>query len=125
MRYLLPALALVVALLYFTIGLRVGYITLTPTAMWNATGENTYTLRTVVNGQRAGMTGYCEVQSGTATIRLFEQGGRQVAGQVCSGSGKRWTLNAMGQGPAGLYRLTVSFDKFTGKIALKETYKGR
>lgn len=125
MRYLLIALALVVALLYSTVGLRLGYVTLTRTYMWNATGLNTYSLRTVEDGQRIGVTGSCEVRGGAVTIRLASPAGNSLAGQVCSGNDKRWALNVTGRGPAGIYRLTVDLEKFTGSLDLRETLAGK
>ena len=125
MRYLLMALGLLLALLYFTVGVCVGYVTLTRTYLWNTTGQNTYTFRTLEDGQRVGVTGSCQVKSGTATIRLFNSSGTQVDGRICTPAPQPWALEVMGAGPAGLYRLTVDFQKFTGNIDLRETLRGR
>lgn len=125
MRYFLTALGLLFALLYFTVGVRVGYVTLTRTYLWNATGKNTYAFRTLEDGQRIGVTGSCQVKSGTATIRLFNSSGAQVDGRMCTPAKQPWALEVMGTGPAGLYRLTVDFQKFTGNIDLRETRRAR
>ena len=83
MRLLLVALALVMTLLYFTFGLRVGYVTLMPTYLFNATGVNRYSYEIYDEEQKVGIGGSCKVSSGQAVFRLLDASGSQVAGQAC------------------------------------------
>lgn len=129
MRVLLMALAAALTLLYFTLGLRLGYVTLTETYLLHAKGTNTYTFRTLEDSQFVGVTGSCRVRSGRATVRLYGPRGDQLAGQVCQSGGKsgennEWSLNVVGGGQTGSYRVVVEFDRYTGSINLKETRAG-
>ncbi|MGX9687291.1 hypothetical protein ACTQ9L_09100 [Deinococcus wulumuqiensis] len=129
MRVLFVALATTLALLYFTLGLRLGYVTLTETYLLHAKGTNTYAFRTLEDNQFVGVTGSCRVRSGRATVRLYGPQGNQLAGQVCQSGGKsgennEWSLNVLGGGETGKYRVVVDFDRYTGSINLKETRAG-
>ena len=125
MRVLLVALAAALTLLYFTLGLRLGYVTLTETYMLHAVGTNTYTFRTLEDNQFVGVVGSCQVKSGRATVRLYGPRGNQIAGQVCQpGALNKWSLNVLGGGQTGNYRVVVNFDKYTGSINLQETRAG-
>lgn len=119
MRFLIVALALVLTLMYFTFGLRFGYVTLVPTYLLNATGENRYTFQVYDDNKSVGVRGTCNVKSGTAIFRLTDPRGTQVAGQACP-KGK-WGLNVAATGQQGQYHLTVQLEKFTGVIDVKET----
>lgn len=119
MRLLIVALALVLTLMYFTFGLRFGYVTLVPTYLFNATGSNNYAYQLYEDRQNVGVRGTCKVRHGTATFRLLDSRGTQVAGQVCPKGD--WGLNVMVEGNTGQYRLEVQFEKFTGVIDVKET----
>jgi hypothetical protein len=121
MRLLVVVLLLALAALYFTFGLRVGYVTLTPTYMVNATGENKYTFRVYDQNQEVGVRGSCSVTSGRATFRLTDPKGTQIAGQVCPKG--QWALNVLGTGDVGNYKLTIDLEKFTGVIDIKEARK--
>ncbi|WP_034384684.1 hypothetical protein [Deinococcus sp. YIM 77859] len=119
MRFLLLALVAAVLLLYLTFGLRFGYVTLTPTHLLNAQGENHYTFELYEPNQKVGVTGTCAVRSGQATLRLLDPSGTQVAGQSCPKG--TWSLSLLGQGEPGIYRLVVAFDHYTGTLNLQET----
>lgn len=123
MRLLLTALAAALALLYVTLGLRFGYVTLTPTWLLNAQGQNRYVLQVYEEGQRVGYRGRCEVQSGRAVLRLLGPDGRQLAGRTCQKVGDRheWTLHLVGGGQPGQYQLVVDFDAYSGLLDLSET----
>ncbi|MFC4636873.1 hypothetical protein [Deinococcus hohokamensis] len=122
MRLLLLVLALVVAAVYATFGLRFGYVTLTPTYMWHATGQNSYSYRTYEAKQVVGVQGSCKVSNGRATLRLYDPRGAQIAGQTCQKG--QWALNLSGSGAAGNYRLVIDLEKFSGMIDLKEVRGG-
>ena len=118
MRFLFVALAVAVALLYFTVGLRFGYVTLTPTHLLNAQGENKYAFELYEADKNVGVRGTCSVRSGKAVVRLLDPSGTQVAGQTCPKG--EWSLNLLGGGKLGVYRLTVEFDRYSGTLDLKE-----
>ena len=125
MRVLLVALVAALTLLYFTLGLRLGYVTLTETYLLHATGTNTYSFRTLEDRQFVGVVGSCKVRSGRATVRLYNPRGDQIAGQTCQKGGRdEWSLSVLGGGQSGRYRLVVGFDRYTGSINLKETRSG-
>ena len=121
MRLLVAVLVLALAALYFTFGLRLGYVTLTPTYLFNATGENKYTFRVYDQSQEVGVRGTCKVSSGQATFRLTDPKGTQIAGQVCPRG--QWGLNVLGTGDVGNYKLTIDLEKFSGTIDIKEARK--
>lgn len=123
MRLLLIALVAALALLYVTLGLRFGYVTLTPTWLVNAQGQNRYTLEVYEEGQRVGYRGRCEVQSGRAVLRLLAPDGRQIVGRTCQKMNDRgdWALHLVGGGQPGRYQLVVDFDAYTGLLDLSET----
>lgn len=121
MRLLVVVLLLALTALYLTFGLRLGYVTLTPTYMVNATGENRYTFRVYDQNQEVGVRGTCSVRSGRATFRLTDPRGTQIAGQVCPQG--HWGLNVLGTGDVGNYTLTIDLQKFTGTIDIKEARK--
>lgn len=118
MRLLLLILAAALAAMYLTFGLRFGYVTLTPTYLFNASGENSYSLQIYDSGQKVGMRGRCEGNSGTVTLRLVDPKGTQVAGQSCPAG--KYSLNLMAEGQPGIYKLHVTFDKFSGMLDITE-----
>lgn len=120
MRYILAVLVVVLATLYFTVGLRLGAVTLTETYLLNATGTNTYRYTTADNLQRVGVTGACRVRGGEATVRLLAPDGTQIAGQTCHEG--EWSLNVVGGGQPGTYRVLVEFDHYTGRLNLQESH---
>ncbi|GAA5531907.1 hypothetical protein E5F05_11380 [Deinococcus metallilatus] len=119
MRFLLLALVAAALLLYFTFGLRFGYVTLTPTHLLNAQGQNRYAFQLYEDGKNVGVTGTCAVRSGQATLRLLDPSGTQVAGQSCQPG--TWSLKLMGGGHQGVYRLIVDLNHYTGMLDLQET----
>lgn len=123
MRWFLIVLVLGIGALAYFFGLRVGYVSLTPTVMYNATGVNNYTYRTVEVSSRLILNGRCETRSGQVTLRLLSPTNRQVASALCS-AGTSFGLNLQGGGEIGFYRLTVEFDRFTGLIELVENRGG-
>lgn len=118
MRLLMLALAAAVALLYFTSGLRLGYVTLTPTQLLNAQGQNRYAFELYEDGKHVGVRGTCTVRSGRATLRLLDPAGTQIAGQSCPRG--EWSLRLAGGGQPGMYQLIVDLDRYSGKLDLKE-----
>lgn len=120
MRYILAVLAVALATLYFTVGLRLGALTLTEAYLLNATGTNTYTYAAADAQQRVGVTGACRVRSGAATVRLLAPDGTQIAGQTCHEG--EWSLNVTGGGQSGPYRVVVEFDHYTGRLGLQESH---
>lgn len=124
MRYLIPALLILAALWYFTTGVRLGMVTYTPTIMFNANGKSTYTVRAAEERQQVGIAGTCKVTSGVATIRLLSPGGTQVAGQACerapNGQAGNWSVNLLGSGNAGLYKVVLEYKNFSGQLELNE-----
>lgn len=121
MRFLVVVLALVVGLVYFFFGLRFGYVTLIPTRMVNAQGENNYVFDVFEPGQSVGVTGTCRTSGGRAVLRLYDPKGTQIAGQACPKG--QWALQVLGKGDSGRYRLNIQLDHFTGVLDLNETRK--
>ncbi|MEW6422255.1 MAG: hypothetical protein AB1511_11110 [Deinococcota bacterium] len=118
MRFLLLALVAALLLLYFTFGLRFGYVTLTPTRLLNAQGQNQYAFDLYEENKTVGVTGTCSGRSGQVTLRLLDPSGTQVAGQSCPPG--TWSLSLLGSGHLGVYRLIVDFKHYTGTLDLKE-----
>lgn len=118
MRYLLLALAAAAALLYFTLGLRLGYVTLMPTHLLNAQGQNKYAYRLYEDSKSVGVRGTCTARTGRATLRLLDPSGTQVAGQACPPG--TWSVSLTGSGRPGIYHLVVDFNHYTGTLNLDE-----
>lgn len=123
MRWFLAILVLGLAALAYFFGLRLGYVSLTPTYMFNAQGVNNYTYRTFDATARLILTGRCETRSGQVALRLFSPSGRQLASALCT-EGNTFALNLQGGGEIGFYKLTVDFDRFTGVIEINENRAG-
>ena len=118
MRWALLVLVIGVAALAYFFGLRLGYLSLTPTWMYNAQGMNTYAYRTYGDGTRVRLVGTCDTRAGKATFRLFDPNGQFVAGQTCTPG--KYGINLGGENAIGFYRLTVEFDHFTGRLQIDE-----
>ncbi|SMB91558.1 hypothetical protein SAMN00790413_01190 [Deinococcus hopiensis KR-140] len=106
-------------LLYFTVGLRLGYVTLMPTQLYNANGQNHYGFEAFEDNQSVGVTGTCRVREGRAVLRLLDPSGKQVATQTCVPG--VWSLQLTGYGQQGFYKLYINFDRYTGVMDLNES----
>ena len=115
----LLAVIAALALLYFSIGLRLGYVTLMPTQLFNAQGQNRYGYEAYEPSQSVGVVGTCRVRQGRATLRLFDPSGQQVAAQTCVPG--VWALRLTGHGQQGFYRLVIDFSRYSGVMDLKES----
>ncbi|AFZ69166.1 hypothetical protein [Deinococcus peraridilitoris] len=118
MRWAWIVLIVAVATLAYFAGLRFGYLSLTPTWMYNAQGNNSYTFRTYDERGEVFLSGSCTTRSGEATLRLYAPGGTFVGGQVCRAGS--YNLALRGGGEIGLYKLTVDFNHFTGRLEINE-----
>jgi len=123
MRVILVVLALAIGILAAFFGLRVGYLSLTPTWMYNAQGVNSYTYRTYDPSGRIILTGTCDTHSGRATFRVYAPNGAYVAGQECIPG--RYGINLQAGGEVGLYRLEVTLEHYTGHLDLIEQRAGQ
>ncbi|PYE54929.1 hypothetical protein [Deinococcus yavapaiensis] len=123
MRWVLVVLALAIAALAYFFGLRLGYVSLTPTYMFNAQGVNNYSYRTYDANARVILTGRCETRSGVVALRLYSPSNRQVASALCT-AGNTFALNLQGGGEVGYYVLNVEFDRFTGMLEIDENRAG-
>ena len=118
MRWALLTLILAIATLAYFFGLRFGYLTLTPTWMYNAQGENSYAYRVYSTDGQIILTGTCDTKAGQATFRLFAPNGRYLGGQTCPKG--QYNVRLKGGGEIGDYRLAVQLDRYTGKLELNE-----
>lgn len=124
MRYIILVLLIALAALYFTTGIRLGIVTGGGSVqMFNANGVANYPMRTADTLQQIGMVGSCEVTKGTATLRLLNSDGVQLAGQTCSRG--KWSVNLMTGGEIGGYTVQVNYKNFTGKMNLQEARQSR
>ncbi len=111
---LLLILAAVVGLTYTFGGIKLGLVTITPTRLWNAQGENSYAY--LNGGAGVQVTGECKSKSGLAILRLTDPDGLQVAGQQCPKGA--WSINMAGKGKIGSYRLSIAYLDYTGSLDL-------
>ncbi|GAA3994290.1 hypothetical protein GCM10022631_00380 [Deinococcus rubellus] len=119
MRVVLAVLAVAVAILYFTFGVRVGAATLTPLYLLNAQGQSSYPFRTYQAGKLT-VTGSCQGKGGQATLRLLAPDGTALSAVLCrQGS---WSLDMNGSGEAGTYLLNVEYQHYTGRLELNAVY---
>ncbi|MFC6590887.1 hypothetical protein ACFP81_01780 [Deinococcus lacus] len=124
MRVTLAFLALIIAGLYFTVGVRLGMVTLMPVQMFNAEGISNYKFSVPDSKGRVGVKGTCSVSSGKATLVLLDPKGHPLGGAECIRSAQPWAINLMGGGQTGNYTLQINYQKFSGKIDLKEQRGG-
>ncbi|GHF98200.1 hypothetical protein GCM10017783_07750 [Deinococcus piscis] len=123
MQVLLALFALIVGGLYFTVGLRLGAVTMMPTQMYAAKKEGIYTFRTTEQGNRVGVSGTCVATKGSANFYMLGADGTVQQSASCV-PGQPWAINLMAGGPPGFYRLKVEYNNFTGKIDLTEERAG-
>ena len=123
MQVLLALLALVVGGLYFTVGLRLGAVTMMPTQMYAAKGESTYSFRTTEQGNRVGVSGTCTATNGSANFYMLGADGAVQQSASCV-PGQPWAINLMAGGRPGFYRLKVEYNNFSGKIDVTEKRAG-
>ncbi|WP_425147634.1 hypothetical protein [Deinococcus sp.] len=107
---LLAAALLVVAYNYG--GIKLGIVTVTPTQMWNVTGEGSYSYLNIGNGVT--VQGTCQASSGVAVLRLYSNDGLQIAGQQCSKGD--WSIQLATKGALLPYRLSTEYRHFSGNI---------
>lgn len=119
MRWVLLALIAVAAVLYFSIGLRLGFVTLVPTQLLNAQGQSRYGFEAYEPDQSVGVVGTCRVRQGRATLRLFDPSGEQIAARTCPKG--VWALQLTGYGQQGFYRVVIDYNRFSGVMDLKES----
>jgi hypothetical protein len=119
-RVVLVVLILGLVALYFTIGVRLGYATVTPLYLFNAQGKTSYPFRLYDEGQLI-VTGQCEGRSGDATLRFLAPDGTELSSVRCPPG--KWSLNMGGQGLKGIYTLVVDYKKFSGRMELNSSYK--
>ena len=119
MRVVLAVLAVALAVLYFTLGVRVGAATLTPLYLLNAQGQSKYPFRTYQTGKLT-ITGSCQGQGGQATLRLLAPDGTELSAVLCRKG--NWSLDLNGSGEPGTYLLSVDYQHYTGRLELGATY---
>ncbi|WP_420596983.1 hypothetical protein [Deinococcus sp.] len=119
MRVFLVILALAAAALYFTLGLRVGYATMTPLYLVNAQGESKYPFRLFEAGKLE-ITGECVGQSGNATLRFLAPDGTELSAVRCPPG--TWSLKMSSDGQPGIYTLAVQYQHYTGHLEVKSAY---
>lgn len=119
MKWALLITAVAIAALTYFYGLRVGYVTLVPTYMYNAQGVSTYTYQTYPDGTKLGVVGICDTRSGQATLRLYDPSGKFVSGQTCVKGRYGVSLGAR-EDAVGFYRLEIELDHYTGRLELDE-----
>ncbi len=119
MRVLLLLLALAVLALYLTLGLRLGYATLTPLYLLNAQGQTDYPFRMYEAGKLE-VSGSCQGSSGLATLRFLAPDGTELSAVRCPPG--HWSLKMGGSGEVGIYTLSVAYEHYTGRLELSSSY---
>ncbi|WP_261663776.1 hypothetical protein [Deinococcus sp. Marseille-Q6407] len=123
MQVVLAVLALIVGGLYFTVGLRLGAVTMMPTQMYAAKGKSLYTFRTSEEGNRVGVEGTCLATKGSANFYMLGANGAVQQSAACV-PGRPWEIRVMAGGQPGFYHLQVEYNNFSGKIDLSEKRTG-
>lgn len=123
MQVLLAVFALIVGGLYFTVGLRLGSVTMMPTQMFAAKGKSVYEFRTVEEGNKVGVAGTCVATKGSANFYMLGADGNVQQSASCV-PGQTWGINLMAGGRPGIYRLQVEYKNFDGKIDIQEKRAG-
>ncbi|WP_293914154.1 hypothetical protein [Deinococcus sp.] len=119
-RVVLAVLVLGLVALYFTIGVRLGYVTVTPLYLFNAQGQTSYPFRLYDEGKLV-VNGQCEGRSGLATLRFLSPDGTELSSVKCPPG--KWSLDMSGEGTKGIYTLVVDYKKYSGSMELNSSYK--
>lgn len=122
MRWATFVLIVGLGLLVYFFGLRLGYLSLTPTWMYNAQGSNTYSYQLADTSGSLRLVGSCDTRAGQATLLLFRPDGARIDGQECV-KGK-YSLNLQAKGNPGFYKLQVLLDHFSGRLEIAEDRSG-
>ena len=122
MRVFLAILALALAALYFTIGVRLGYATMTPLYLINAQGESRYPFRVYPDSGLANLsiTGRCVGNKGSATLRFLAPDKTELSAVRCPPG--NWTLDMSSNGTPGIYTLSVDYQHYTGRLELSAAF---
>ena len=114
---LLLILAVALGLTYTYGGIKLGIVMVTPTRMWNAQGETTYSYRNIGNGVQ--ISGQCEASRGLVILRLTDPDGLQVGGQQCPKG--TWAIGMSNKAKFGTYHMTIDYLNYTGVLDLSVT----
>ncbi|MBB6096832.1 hypothetical protein HNR42_000244 [Deinobacterium chartae] len=114
MRGLLLLLVVALAALYFTIGIRVGYVSEMPTWLFNAQGSNSYAKMVSDTATPVEVSGSCDGRSGRMTLTLRYPNGQVAGSQACIPGNRRVFLRA--GGTPGMYNLRVDLERYTGRV---------
>lgn len=117
MRDILIILAIGVTILYFTIGIRIGYLTEVATQYIHANGTNKYSIRVWEENHSVGISGPCDTSAGTMTVALYNPQRQLVQSQTCK-TGKKY-INLVKNGSTGFYMIEVTFKDYSGNVNLK------
>ena len=122
MRVFLAVLALALVAVYFTMGVRVGYATMTPLYLVNAQGQSQYPFRVFDDSASAKLTitGRCVGNSGNATLRFLAPDQTELSAVRCPPG--NWTLEMSTDGKPGIYTLNVTYQHYTGRLELNAVY---
>ena len=122
MRWAVVVLVVGLGVLAYAFGLRFGYLSLTPSWMYNAQGTNGYSYQLADAGDTLTLAGSCRTYAGRATLLLFRPDGSRADGQQCIKGNYRLSLR--GGGGVGFYKLRVRLDHFTGRLEIGEERGG-
>lgn len=119
MRVFWLLVVVVLAALYFTVGMRAGSLSFTPLYLLNAQGKNTYTFPTYQAGKLE-LTGNCQGKSGTVTFRFLAPDGTELSAVRCPPG--TFSLSLSGAGDPGTYSLSADYQHYTGKVEINAAY---
>lgn len=121
MRVLLVLLAGAILALYLTIGVRIGFLTVTPAWLWNANGTNTYGIDVHAERSRIVLDVESQIRGGEVGLRLVAPGGRTVwRAEVSPDRNLRRSYTI--QAPTlGEYRFRAEYLDTTGQLSVSWT----
>jgi hypothetical protein len=124
MRLILAVLIAAAALVYFTVGVRVGVLMATPVQVFRGNGVGSYAFRAVAGLNSVAVTGECQTRSGVVYLRLIGTQGQQLASSQCPKG--TWLIRLAAPGSNsddsqdGVYHLDVEYFNYTGRLDVRQ-----
>jgi hypothetical protein len=117
-RVVIVLIILLVVALYFTIGIRIGFLFTTPVYLINAEGVNHYYVNSEPSNPAVVVFGECSGQAGLMRLQLFDPAHHLVSSQRCGLGNANVSMRAPNPAP-GTYELRVSMLHYNGNANLE------
>lgn len=118
-RWFLLLLAVAAAALYFTVGIRIGVLPLTPAVYANAIGTNVYPISVRTQDAAIDIEYDLSLNAGALEARLYSLGRELWRQRVTPDRPARGRRSFPVAGGAGFNRMELRLDRATGSVSVK------